>query len=191
MTVGSITFRLATTEDAVPLEHLINTAYRSDKTTQVFLTTELAARAINIVSVASITAKIADPNTIVLVAVDPHGALVGHCNLRQLDNKGLVSFGTFAVDVSRQSRGLGSQMMAYAEEYARRELGATEIEIEVVHTRAGLIEWYKSWGYMATGRTTPFPYHVYADRRGGRGGLRDGLEFAVFRKDLTKVHSRG
>ena len=187
MTVGNITFRLATTEDAVPLEVLINTAYRSDKTTQVFLTTELAARAINIVSVASITAKIADPTTVVLVAVDPHGALVGHCNLRPLDNKGLVSFGTFAVDVGRQSRGLGSQMMAYAEEYARRELGATEMEIEVVHTRLGLIEWYKGWGYVATGETTPFPYQYIGD---WKGKLRDGLRFDILRKDLTKVHAR-
>jgi GNAT superfamily N-acetyltransferase len=181
MATNSLNFRLATVEDAVQLERLINTAFRDDKTTQVFLSADHAC--VDVTDVPSITAKIAQPDCAVLVATDePDGAPVAHCSVRKLDDDGRAWFGLLAVDVGCQNRGLGSQVLAHAERYARREWGARRLEFDVVCTRAELIAWYAHRGYRATGETRPFPY----DRHSGwEGVLRDDLYFITLGKDLS------
>lgn len=181
MAASSLNFRLATKEDAARLETLINTAFRADNTTQVFLSPDHAS--IDVTDVPSITAKIAQPDCAVLVATNPDGALVAHCSVRKLD-KSRAWLGLLAVDVGSQSRGLGSQALAYAEQYARREWGFTRMEFDVVCTRAELIAWYTRRGYQATGETTPFPYDRHGD---WKGVLRDDLHFIILGKDLSEV----
>jgi len=181
MATGSLNFRLATKEDAVQLERLINTAFRADTTTQVFLSADHAL--VDVTDVPSITAKIAQPDCVVLAVTDPDGALVAHCSVRKLDG-GRAWFGMLAVDVRCQNRGLGSQVLAYAEQYARREWGATRLEFDVVCTRAELIAWYTRQGYQATGETAPFPYNRHGD---WKGVLRDDLHFIILGKNLTEV----
>ncbi|KAJ9138220.1 hypothetical protein NKR23_g8712 [Pleurostoma richardsiae] len=180
MAINDVSFRLATIEDVAKLETLINTAFRNDTTTQVFLSADHAR--IDVTDVPSIEAKIAQPDCAVLVATDPDGTLVAHCSVRKLED-GRAWFGMLAVDVRSQSRGLGSQVIAYAENYARREWGARRLEFDVVCTRADLIAWYTRQGYRATGETKPFPY----DHHGNwRGILRDDLHFIILGKDLSE-----
>jgi len=174
-------FRLATKDDAVQLERLINTAFRADTTTQVFLSADHAR--VDVTDVPSILARIAQPDCMVLAATDPDGALVAHCSVRKLDED-RAWFGMLAVDVGCQNRGLGSQVLAYAELYARREWGATRMEFGVVCTRAELIAWYTRRGYRATGETTPFPYDHHGD---WRGVLRDDLHFITLGKNLGEA----
>lgn len=52
--------RLATEEDALPLERLINTAFRDDKTTQVFLAVDHAS--VDVTSADQLKTKIAQPD---------------------------------------------------------------------------------------------------------------------------------
>ncbi|KAI8623776.1 acetyltransferase [Xylariaceae sp. FL1651] len=182
MASSSLDFRLATVEDAVPLERLINTAFRNDKTTQVFLSADHAN--IDVTNVGAITAKIRQPGCAVLAASDTStGAIVAHCSVRKLDD-GRAWFGMLAVDVGCQNRGLGSQVLAWAEDYARREWGSRRLEFDVVNTRAELIAWYGHRGYQTTGKTKPFPYSLHGD---WKGVLRDDLCFIDMGKDLKEV----
>jgi GNAT superfamily N-acetyltransferase len=176
-----LNFRLATAEDAVSLERLINTAFRNDNTTQVFLSLE--HEGIDVISATAIEKGIAEPGRGVLAVADADGRLVGHCSVRLLPD-GRAWFGLLAVDVGRQRRGLGSQVLAWAEQYAARELGARRMEFDVVNTRAELIAWYTQRGYTPTGETTPFPYEHHD---AWQGVLRDDLKFVGFGKDLDSV----
>lgn len=183
MATSNLEFRLATVEDATKLENLINTAFRDDNTTQVFLHTDHAA--IDVTSASAIASKIAQPNCVTLVATtatDPDN-LVAHCSVKMLEGRDRVAwFGLLAVDVGAKNTGLGTQVLAYAEQYARKNWGATRMEFDVVNTRAELIAWYGRRGYKPTGESTPFPYeHHDGD---WREVLRDDLSFIILGKDL-------
>lgn len=180
MATDSLNFRLATVEDAVQLEHLINTAFIDDKTTQVFLSADHGD--VNVIDIPSIKARIAQPDCTVLAGTDADGAIVAHCSVRKLDAD-RAWFGLLAVDVRCQKRGLGSQVLAYAERYARQEWASRRLEFDVVCTRAELIAWYTHRGYRATGETTPFPYDHHGD---WKGILRDDLYFINMGKNLSE-----
>lgn len=182
-TEKAVVFRRATAEDASSLETLINAAFRDDQTTEVFLSTDHAT--VDVVSAAAIASKISQPDTAVLVATNPKdGAILAHCSVRIMEDGITAWFGLLAVDVGSKNLGLGSKVLAYAETYARQELGAKRMEFDVVNTRAGLIAWYTRRGYQPTGKTAPFPYKFHAD---WRGVLRDDLEFILLGKDLDQV----
>jgi ribosomal protein S18 acetylase RimI-like enzyme len=87
--------------------------------------------------------------------------------------------GLLTVRPEEQKRHLGRSILAAAEDFAR-ERGARRIHMSVLHVRASLIAWYERRGYLATGKTEPFPYH---DERFGRP-LREDLYFVVLEKDL-------
>ncbi|CAN8098414.1 unnamed protein product [Discula destructiva] len=177
----SLKFRRATVQDAAALETLINIAFRDDHTTEVFLSTDHST--IDVTSAASIAAKIAQPDTAVLVVEDlDDGALVAHCSVRLMEDGSTAWFGLLAVDVDRKNQGLGSQVLAYAEDYAYRELGARRMEFDVVNTRVTLRAWYTKRGYSLTGQRLPFPYGGHGE---WHGVLRDDLEFVLFGKDLV------
>ncbi|KAI1421498.1 acyl-CoA N-acyltransferase [Xylaria sp. FL1777] len=178
MITGNLDFRLATTEDAVPLEHLINTAFRDDKTTQVFLT---ADHRVNVTDVPTLVTKINQPDCAVLAVTDPStGSIVAHGSVRKLDES-RAWFGMLAVDVTCQRQGLGSKVLAWAEAYAYRQWGSHRMEFDVVNTRAELIAWYKARGYQPTGETAPFPYEYHGN---WKGTLRDDLCFINMGKDI-------
>ncbi|KAH7353163.1 acyl-CoA N-acyltransferase [Pyrenochaeta sp. MPI-SDFR-AT-0127] len=174
----NLTFRLATEDDAVPLERLINTAFRDDKTTQVFLSTDHAS--IDVTSAKQIQAKICQPDCAVYVATDSVGTLLAHGSVRKFDTN-CAWFGMLAVDVNHQNRGLGRKVLAYAENYAMDIWGSARMKFDVVSTRAELIAWYKRQGYQETGETTPFPYEHHGD---WKEILRDDLHFVIFSKEL-------
>ncbi|KAI1842513.1 hypothetical protein JX266_011267 [Neoarthrinium moseri] len=178
MVAGNLAFRRASEEDAVQLERLINTAFRDDTTTQVFLSPDHGR--IDVTDVSGIKAKIAQPNSAVFVGTDSDGTLIAHCGVRKLDES-RAWFGLLAVDVRLKNRGVGSKILAHAEDYARREWNSKRLEFDVVNTRADLIAWYKRRGFEPTDETTPFPYEYHGD---WKGVLRDDLEFVVFGKDL-------
>ncbi|KAI1819105.1 acetyltransferase [Xylaria intraflava] len=172
-------FRLATEEDAVPLERMINAAFQDDKSSHVFLTDDHSA--INVTNAAGLKAKINQPDCAALAVTDAStGVIVAHCSVRKLDEN-RAWFGLLAVDSSYRKHGLGGRVLTWAEEYARREWASSRLEFEVVNTRAELIAWYQHRGYRTTGETSPFPYeHLEA----WQGVLRDDLGFLNLGKDI-------
>ncbi|KAK3985263.1 acyl-CoA N-acyltransferase [Cladorrhinum sp. PSN332] len=186
----SLTFRLATLADAVVLTSLINTSFRNDPTTDVFLSP--SHEGIDVTSLPQMEAAISDPAKAIVLAttVDASNAatekIVGHCSVRLLDGKDkgrpkTAWFGLLAVDISAQGKGVGSQLLKYAEWYARTKLGATRMEFDVVWTRKTLVDWYKARGYTEMGETRPFPYDSHA---GWEGVLRGDLGFLLMGKEL-------
>jgi len=155
-----LTSRLATAKDATPLMYLINSSFRNDSTTEVFAKMDNAG--FELVDLAEIDARIKDsqPNYAMIVAESPDGSLVGHCYVRKLDSESPL-MGRLAVDVGWQNRGIGGQVVAYAESFVRREWALRKLAFSVLCTRAGMIAWYTRRGYQLTGKTEPFPYqHV-------------------------------
>ncbi|KAI0438256.1 acyl-CoA N-acyltransferase [Xylaria telfairii] len=182
MATSNLNFRLATVADAVPLERLINTSFRNDKTTQVFLSADHTG--VDVVDVPSIIAKINQPDCAVVAVTDlSTGSIVAHGSVRKVDDT-CAWFGVLAVDVNRQKEGLGGQVLAWAEQYARREWGSVRMEFDVVNTRSDLIAWYNRRGYQPTGKSTPFPYERHGD---WEGVLRDDLCFIILAKDLSET----
>lgn len=186
MATQTLNFRLATPSDAPALETLINTAFQDDKTAEVFLSADHAS--IDVTSASSVAAQIARPDCAVLVATTTdadRGAVAAHCSVRKNAGTapGAAWLGLLAVDVGAKNRGLGTRMLAHAEDYVRRAWGpgVRRMELSVVNTRAGLASFYERRGYRFTGETTPFPY----DGHGAwRGVLRDDLYFRIMAKDL-------
>jgi len=184
MATSSLSFRIATAEDVPQIVKLANAAFNSDKTDQVFLSDER----IDIFSAAEISAIMARPDTPFLCAFDGDGAFSGCVfvqkggALAKPGGEGRAWFGILAVDPARHGTGLGSQILAYAEDYCRRTWGSTRIEFNAVNTRVDLIAWYKRRGYTEMDLTVPFPY---TDDK--RTVLRDGLSFVYFMKDLDQA----
>lgn len=90
--------------------------------------------------------------------------------------------GMFAVSPDQQGSGLGSRLMAWAENWVRSQWGVRNIRMTVIRQRSELIEFYRRRGYEPPGETEPFPY---GDERFGTP-LRDDLEFVVLSKRFSK-----
>ncbi|RYP73361.1 hypothetical protein DL769_004234 [Monosporascus sp. CRB-8-3] len=181
MANGNLKFRVATPQDAARLQPLVRSAYRGEESRKGW-TTEADLMTGERIDVAGLTAKITAPDGVVLIATaeqDEYGAPVSCCELcRRGDD--LAYFGLFAVDPRCQAGGIGRHVLAYAEDYCRREWGARRLEMQVIGIRRELIEWYVRRGYRVTGETRPFPY-------GGLGNdvaLRYDLDFQVLEKGL-------
>jgi GNAT superfamily N-acetyltransferase len=66
--------------------------------------------------------------------------------------------GLLAVDPSQQRAGVGSRLMAAAEEYARAN-GCRAMDLQIVNVRDELLALYRKLGYVETG-VAPFPSAV-------------------------------
>lgn len=66
-------------------------------------------------------------------------------------------FGSFAVHPSLQGQGLGKQLLAWGEEYAKNILGSSKMIMQVLRPRNDLIAYYQRRGYQLTDEQSPFP----------------------------------
>lgn len=182
MTATPLLFRKATPEDIPALLPLIRVAYRGTGG----WTNESALLDDKRISPDALLAKITRPTGLVFVGLAADtGALVSCCEVElqpaTAHKKPVAYFGLFAVDPDRQGGGIGKQVLARAETYARDEWDASVMEMHVIWTRDELIGYYLRRGYERTGETKPFPYaEVYQG-----SALRDDLYFDVLRKDLA------
>lgn len=172
--------RRAEPADVDALLALVHAAYRGE-TSRAGWTTEADLLDGPRTTTELLAADLADPAVTVLVAVDPEPAadLLG-CAAVTRTGPGTAQFGTFAVRPGRQGSGVGSRLLAAAEEHARAD-GARVMEMAVLAPRDDLRGWYVRRGYAATGETRPFPY---GDERYGRP-RRDDLAFVVLTKPLA------
>jgi GNAT superfamily N-acetyltransferase len=81
------------------------------------------------------------------------GVLVGCVYVELRDERGY--FGLLAVDPALQRSGLGSRLVATAEEYCR-SAGCRFMDLTIVNLRAELPPFYQRLGYVESG-TLPFP----------------------------------
>ena len=95
-------------------------------------------------------------------------------------NPQLAYLGMLTVDPDLQGKGLGKRLLAAAEAYARDELGAERMEMQVFSRRRELLSFYERRGYLPTGERRPFPYDEWPQA----GAQFDDLEFTVLEKRL-------
>ncbi|MCU1603302.1 MAG: family acetyltransferase [Frankiales bacterium] len=165
--------RNATPADVDAVVALVESAYRGESS-RAGWTTEadlLDGQRTDPAEVASVVDHL-------VVAEDEDGQVVGCCTLVPKD--GYAYFGMFAVRPGLQGGGVGSQLLARAEELAA-EHGAKHVEMTVITSRTELIAYYLRRGYVDTGEHRPFPY---GDDRFGRP-RRDDLAFTVLVKQLV------
>lgn len=127
---------------------------------------------------AQLAAMIADPDQLILLHVED-GALAACVSVTRKPG-GLAYLGLLSVDPDRQAGGLGRQLIAAAEDWARTRFGATRMEMTVIRQRPELVAYYERRGYALTGEERPFPY---GDPSIGEP-LRRDLAFVVLAKPL-------
>ncbi|WP_313007563.1 GNAT family N-acetyltransferase [Brevundimonas vesicularis] len=166
-----IAVRAATSDDVVALHPLIERAYRGD-TAKAGWTHEADMLFDDRTSAAELSALIADPDRVVLLA-HRDGALIGCVQVARADED-LAYLGMLTVEPTLQASGLGRRLLAAAESEAVARFGARRMEMTVIHRRAELIAWYERRGYAPTGEARPFPVDP----------PRPELEFVVLEKAL-------
>ncbi|KAK2035047.1 acyl-CoA N-acyltransferase [Colletotrichum zoysiae] len=194
---SSLAFRPATPADVPVLLPLIRSAYRGESSRRGW-TTEADLVADKRIDEAGLLGKMAEPEGVVLLVTDadaddapdssrdgggssPPPPPLACCEVaRSKTDPAVAYFGLFAVDPRRQAGGVGRAVLARAEAFARRELGARRMEMCVIWPRAELIAWYGRRGYSRTGERREFPYGELV----GGAALRDDLWFEVLEKEL-------
>lgn len=174
----SLTYQVAKPDDIAPIVDLVRSAYRGDAS-RAGWTTEADLVADKRIDATGVLAKINEPQGVILLARDDAGVLVSCCELVKRDSE-LAYFGLFAVDPLRQSGGIGRQVLAEAEAYAKKVFEVKTLEMWVIWTRDEIISWYLRRGYTKSDRTAPFPYEHLVEGK----ALRDDLYFSVLTKDL-------
>ena len=88
----------------------------------------------------------------------------GMCACVYIEGRGDRAYlGLLSVDPSRQRSGLGSRLVAAAEEHAGAS-GIHYVDLRIVNLRQELPEFYRRLGYVVTG-TSPFPLEVTTKQR--------------------------
>lgn len=166
----------AAPQELVAIAALVNSAYRGDSSRQGW-TTEADYLGGQRTS-ADLLAQSLGPQAWILAARE-QGAILG-CVFLELRPQAICYLGMLTIAPGLQARGLGRQLLAAAETFARAK-GAAKMEMRVIQLRETLLAWYERRGYRLSGKQEPFPY--------GRMefGLpqRDDLHFLVMEKELA------
>lgn len=198
-------FQKATPADIPSVLALVRSAYRGDAsragwTTEADLVTDdridedgllqkinepngqiLVARAASSSSSSSSVETTTTENT--LQSPPPSPPLACCEILRHPEPAKIAYLGLFSVSPTLQNGGIGKKVLAEAERWAREEMGAEVMEMQVLWMRSELIAYYERRGYQVIqGETRPFPY---AHMVNPRPGMREDLYFVVLRKALV------
>ena len=162
--------RPATPADAPALVVLINQAYRGPAAPQAWTTEAhlLDGPRISEEHLREMTTAATHSRPAVLLKyADERGTIQG-CVYLEPQGEALY-LSTLAVAPEAPGQGVGRQLLAAAEDYARQH-GCTHVEISVLSARPELVAWYERHGYQRTGHSEPFP---------------DGLDFGQPRQPLV------
>lgn len=171
---------LAQEADLPILHNLIERAYRGDSARRGW-THEADLLGGQRTDAASLAAMVDDPRQHLLIRRT--GDRIDGCIAVTEKADGLVYIGLVTVEPARQGSGLGTELLAAAEDYAASLLTADRAEMTVIAQREELIAWYERRGFLRTGERRPFPFN---DRRFGEP-LRQDLEFVVLER---RLHAR-
>lgn len=164
----------ATAADIPALVTLVNSAYRGEEGQQGW-TSEGHLIAGSRTTATGIEELINNPGATLLKYTGPSGMLLGCVYLQQEGGK--LHLGLLSVLPAQQGAGIGKQLLAAADDFARRH-HCTRIEITVITARPELIAWYERHGYQRTGETQPF-------HAGEKFGIQKQLlELAVLEKPI-------
>jgi ribosomal protein S18 acetylase RimI-like enzyme len=164
----------ATSDDIPALVSLVNSAYRGEDG-QLGWTHESHLISGSRTNPAGIGELLRNPGAVILKYANEAGALLGCVYLQKQDDR--LYLGLLSVLPSLQNSGIGKQLLAAADDYARHH-HCTHIHITVISARPELIAWYERHGYRRTGEIEPF-------HAGEKFGIqKQTLELAVLEKPV-------
>ena len=146
--------RPATPGDLRALHLVIERAYRGDSARQGW-THEADLLSDTRTDMETLQAIVADPEQVLLVLFEDRTPL-GCVNVADRGAK-LAYLGLLCIEPARQGEHLGRELMAAAEDHARRIFGCHMIEMTVIEQRRELIAYYERRGWHKTGERRPFP----------------------------------
>jgi len=170
-------FRHAIDNDIPTLASLINRSYRGDSS-RAGWTTEADLLSGKRIDEAGLIQLLNDSDSLILIAHSEESILATIHAHR--DNES-VHFGLFTVEPSFQGRGIGKELLAYAESEAICKWGVSTAIMEVITHRSELIAYYERRGYIRTGEMIAFPKSDLWDQKV------DFLELIRLQKSL-KAH---
>ncbi len=176
MNNGLLSLRPALESDCAALASFVNAGYRGD-TSRAGWTTEADLLGGQRVDPDGLREAIGRQGSVVLLH-ESAGEIIACVALEKRADD--CYLGMLTVRPTLQATGVGRGVLAAAELYARRELGAASMSLSVIVQRVDLIAWYERRGYRRTGRFEPFPY---GDERFGLPHRSD-LRFEVLGKRL-------
>lgn len=169
------TYRLANSADVGSLVELVNGAYRGESGLRGWTTEAHLLGGLRI-DTERVSALIESEGSLVLIR---EATTLEACVHLERKDSTSVYLGMLTTNVATQSRGVGSSILKFAEDFAKSEWRAERIEMTVITLRKELIDWYVKRGYHVTNEKRPFP----TDPRFGIP-LVKGLEFVVLEKAL-------
>jgi len=138
--MGDAPFRLAEPKDAEAIMHLVNAAFRTERS---FIDEDR-------LELEEVRTRLAKGE---FLLAEEEGALVGCVYVELRGERGY--FGLLAVDPKKQKSGLGTRLMTAAEERCR-QAGCRFMDLTIVNLRKELPKFYGARGYVESG-TEPFP----------------------------------
>lgn len=149
-----MTIRLATAADVTAVHALVESAYRGEAARRGW-THEADLLDGQRTDADALGTIITDPVQRILVA-EAGDAIIGCVQIAKAAGE-TAYLGLLSVDPQRQTRGLGSRLIAAAEAEALATFAARRIEMTVIRQRTELIAYYRRRGYAETGEKRPFP----------------------------------
>ncbi len=168
--------KLATTDLAIQISDLVNSAYRGESGAQGWTTEAGLLRGLRTDS-ERVHQLITAPGNAVLVKVI-EGKIEGCVHLEK-KNSNTAYLGMLTTNPRLQAKGTGSELLKTAEEYAKKIWLNDKIEMTVIDSRHELIAFYVRRGYRVTNEKRPFPN----DPRFGIS-LVGPIEFVVLEKTV-------
>jgi ribosomal protein S18 acetylase RimI-like enzyme len=183
MATANLEYRVATAEDASFLQEMVQAGFRASDS-RAGWTGDLPQLNENFtMNINSITTEINNPDGVIIIATDSsNNGVVAACFDIVKKGDDLARFAWFVVAQKYQQRGLGRQVLAYAEEHAQRTWSVSRMELNALSNRQELIAWYMRNGYQKTGVTVPFPTEAHPVK-----GLPEDLGFVMLEKQLATV----
>jgi ribosomal protein S18 acetylase RimI-like enzyme len=146
---------IATLEDVISLEKLINSAYRGE-TSKKGWTTEANLLEGKRITVDELIEIIKNKENTILKYTE-NNQIIGSVLLVNKGNK--LYLGMLTVSPELQNSGIGKKLLHEAEVHALA-LGLPKIVMTVISIREELIAWYNRHGFEDTGVREPFPLNT-------------------------------
>ena len=164
----------ATIEDIPAMVNLMNSAYRGEGSKRGWTTEADMIDGTLRTDETHLKELISLPGVVLLRYMNENNELEGCVFLQKREGK--LYLGMLSVTPALQAKGIGKQLMAAAEELARKEK-CPAVFMRVISIRDQLIAWYERQGYKKTGEIQPFENSKF-------GTARLPIEFVVMQKDL-------
>ena len=161
-------------EDIPALVKLLNGAYRGEGSKQGWTTEADMVGGDLRTDETNMNELMQMPGAIFLKYTNERNEIEGCVFLHK--RQGKLYLGMLSVSPSLQTKGIGKQLMAAAEQYARQK-ACPAIFMRVISIRHELMAWYERQGYYKTGETQPFDNTKF-------GAAKQPIEFVMLQKDL-------